>query len=170
MDPKINIKIVSQAVRFLKQQYELTLQPTFDTCTGVFKKSMGIPCSHTIRDLIRLNLKLSAAHFDTFWLYIQPDPAPQRNPTRFGMLDLCNITPLLPNPASLKPPPPAVLPPLKIRTKSRPRKNDTSTKRNPSGWERNGASGVCSTPKINSKGINSTSRRTIHHDPPTKSP
>jgi hypothetical protein len=37
---------------------------------------MGIPCSHTIRHLIEVNLKVSAAHFDAFWLYDRPVPAP----------------------------------------------------------------------------------------------
>jgi hypothetical protein len=55
------------------------------------------------------------------------------------MIDLTNtnIDPLLPSPADMPPPPPAVLPPLKVRTKGRPRKDDISTRRLPSAWERN---------------------------------
>jgi hypothetical protein len=60
---------------------------------------MGIPCSHTIRDLIGLNLRASAAHFDAYWLYNRQAPAPPVSapdplrdvPARLGMIDLTSI-------------------------------------------------------------------------------
>ena len=143
MDPDINMKVVPLGLKKLKQQYELTLQPAFNhQCTGSFERTLGIPCGHTIRALMELDKKVSAAHFDVYWLYNRPVPAPDRLPdvpAQFGMIDLASIDPLLPDPADIPPPPPpAVLPPLKIRAKGRPRKDDTSTKRLPSAWERNG--------------------------------
>lgn len=173
MDPGINRKVVPLGLKKLRQQYELTLKPAFNQgCSGTFEKTMGIPCSHTISHLIEVNLKVSAAHFDAFWLYDRPVPAPPvpdplhdvpaqfgmidltnidpllpdpaeihippPPPAQFGMIDLTNIDPLLPDPADVPPLPPAVLPPLKVRAKGRPRKDDTSTKRQPSAWERNG--------------------------------
>jgi hypothetical protein len=143
MDPDINMKVVPLGLKKLKQQYELTLQPAFNhQCTGSFERTMGIPCGHTIRGLMELDKKVSAANFDTYWLYNRPVPAPdplRDVPAQFGMIDLANIDPLLPDPADIPPPPPpAVLPPLKVRAKGRPRKDDTSTKRLPSAWEGNG--------------------------------
>ena len=158
IDPEINTKVVLQALKLLKQQYELTLQATFNPheCTGVFERTMGVPCSHTIRDLTQLDRKVSAAHFDAFWLYNWPESllnpaialAPEI-PPQFGFIDLANIDPLLRDPADIPPVLPAVLPPLKVRAKGRPRKADSSTTRLPSAWERNGgpnSSGVSSTP------------------------
>src|SRR4029077_20276756 len=145
MDPGINMKVVPLGLKRLRQQYELTLQPTFNyECSGTFEKTMGVPCSHTIRGLMVFNLKVLAAHFDAYWLYNRPVPAPpvlapdrlHDVPAQLGMIDLASIDPLLPNPADIPPPPPAVLPPLKVRAKGRPRKNDTSTRRLPSAWER----------------------------------
>jgi hypothetical protein len=173
MDPGINRKVVPLGLKKLRQQYELTLKPAFNQgCSGTFEKTMGIPCSHTISHLIEVNLKVSAAHFDAFWLYDRPVPAPpvpdplHDVPAQFGMIDLTNIDPLLPDPAEIHIPPPppaqfcmidltntdpllpdpadvpplppAVLPPVKVRAKGRPRKDNASTKRQPSAWERNG--------------------------------
>jgi hypothetical protein len=77
MDPGINRTVVPLGLKKLRQQYELTLKPTFNQgCSGTFEKTMGIPCSHTIRHLIEVNLKVSAAHFNAFWLYDRPVPAP----------------------------------------------------------------------------------------------
>ena len=112
---------------------------------------MGVPCGHMIHALITLNQKISAAHFNVYWLYNRPTSLPNpvipehkaTDPLRdvlpqIGMVDLNNIDPILRDPADIPPPPPpAVLPPLKVRVKGRPRKNDTSTKRLPSAWERN---------------------------------
>jgi len=154
---------------------------------------MGIPCSHTISHLIEVNLKVSAAHFDAFWLYDRPVPAPpvpdplHDVPAQFGMIDLTNIDPLLPDPAEIHIPPPppaqfcmidltntdpllpdpadvpplppAVLPPLKVRAKGRPRKDNASTKRQPSAWERNGgprSSAARNTPRASTSAIVST--------------
>ena len=167
MDPEINLKVVPQALKLLKQQYELTLQPTFKPheCTGEFERTMGVPCGHTIHNLMALNRKISAAHFNIYWLYNRPTSLPnpvvpeqeatdplRDVPPQIGMIDLNNIDPLLRDPADMPPPPPpAVLPPLKVRAKGRPRKNDTSTKRLPSAWERNQgpqSSGVSLTPYL----------------------
>lgn len=75
-------------------------------------------------------------------------PAPEI-PPQFGFVDLANINPLLRDLADMPPVVPAVLPPLKVRAKGRPRKADSSTTRQPSAWEQNGgpnSSGVSSTP------------------------
>src|SRR4029077_20681915 len=118
MDPGINMKVVPLGLRRLRQQYELTLQPTFNyECSGTFEKTMGVPCGHTIRELMGINLKVSAAHFDAYWLYNRPVPAPP----------VVAPDPLHDIPAQLG---------LKVRAKGRPRKNDTSTRRLPSAWER----------------------------------
>ena len=104
-------------------------------------KDMGIPCGHSIRNITELNRKVSATHFDVYWLYNWPVPAPdplRDVPARFGMIDLANIDPLVRDPADIPPPSPVVLPPLKVRAKGRPRKDDTSTRRLPSAWESNG--------------------------------
>ena len=102
-------------------EYELTLQPTFNhECTGTFEKTMGIPCGRTIRGLMGLDSKVSAAHFDVYWLYNRPVLAPDPLvdvPAQFGMIELTNIDPLLPDPADIPLPPPAVLLPLKVRAK-----------------------------------------------------
>jgi hypothetical protein len=117
IDPGINMKVVPLGLKRLRQQYELTLQPTFNyECSGTFEKTMGVPCNHTIRELMGFNLKVLAAHFDAYWLYNRPVPAPpvlapdplHDVPAQLGMIGLASIDPLLPNSADISPLPPAV--------------------------------------------------------------
>ena len=109
-----------------------------------------------IHNLTQLDRKISAAHFDAFWLYNWPESSPNpvitlapEIPPQFGFINLANIDLLLRDPADKPPVLPAVLLPLKIRAKGRPRKADLSTTRLLSAWERNGgpnSSGVSFTP------------------------
>jgi hypothetical protein len=159
LEPNINTKIVPKALDLAKSQYKLISADGWtDNCSGDFERTMGIPCSHTINDLLQLKRKVTGAFFDQYWLFVKPEPAPHTNsdfiapdpviprqPTnplgslpQQATLHLNNIDALLlDTPASQ----PAVLPPLKVRTKGRHRKKklDDSTRREPSAFERNGA-------------------------------
>lgn len=118
---------------------------------------MGIPCGHMIRDLNSVGLKVTDAHFDAYWLFTRPaaplsidEASTSESPARFGTIELSSIDPLLSESTKTLPPPPVVLPPLKVRSKGRPRKNDGSTRREPSAWERYGgptSSGARNTPR-----------------------
>jgi hypothetical protein len=127
---------------------------------------MGIPCCHTIKGLLSLDLKVTESHFNSYWLFRRApapvpadsdfDPAPHvlsnrlfnpigHLPLQQSSGDINNIDPLLRDEPAAQP---VVLPPAVIRTKGRPRKKDDSTRRAPSAWERNGgvrSSGVSRT-------------------------
>lgn len=116
-----------------------------------------------IRDLMTLDQNVSAAHFDVYWLYTRPSHMPNQE-GQFGMIDLMNTDPELPDPADIVLTPLLVLPPLKVRAKGRPRKNDSSMKRLPSAWERGfSSSGAHNTSILCSNRLQNLSGRVYRH-------
>ena len=49
-----------------------------EVCTGMFTRGWGIPCKHTIRDLIRTGGSVTPSHFDRHW-HIKPEDTAEAN-------------------------------------------------------------------------------------------
>ncbi|OBS15929.1 hypothetical protein FPOA_13340 [Fusarium poae] len=64
--------ISSQALREVNKQVKL-LQKEVSPCTGIFTKTLGLPCSHTIRALIRLRKPLQLHHFARHYQIRRPE-------------------------------------------------------------------------------------------------
>jgi len=64
------VKKISQfALQRTKEQHRLALdsQSTDETCTGLYQASMGLPCKHVIRQVLKGSGKLSLDHFNHHW-------------------------------------------------------------------------------------------------------
>jgi hypothetical protein len=118
----INDIITPAGLEKVVQQWDLLRAGIFKpACTGSFETVFGVPCCHTIRDLIQLELKIRPEHFHHHWYFKRP-----------------GITPFIE--ASRAPTPPQVLPPAVVHGKGRPHKDDNTTRRLPSRFERNAPS------------------------------
>lgn len=108
--------ITPPAIELIRQQYMLCQQHSRKPCTGSFKKTYGLPCSHMLQSIRGLGRKLDLTHFDDdHWRY-------QR---RQGL----SIT-IIPRPNQ------HVIEPLVVQSRGRPRKNESSTRRDLSAFER----------------------------------
>jgi hypothetical protein len=118
----INNIIIPEELEKTVQQWDLLRADNFKpTCTGSFKTVFSVPCCHTIRDLIQLELKVQPDHFHRHWYFKRPGPT--------------EFTEVL---RSL--PPPQVLPPALVHGKGRPRRDDNTTRRLLSRFKRNAPS------------------------------
>jgi hypothetical protein len=85
-------------------------------CSGLFEKTNGLPCRHTLQEIIAARSALRLDHlYDDHWRY-QREPGPSVF--------------LSPRPHQ------SVLEPLIAQTRGAPRKNEASTRRDPSAFER----------------------------------
>src|SRR6266480_6049806 len=146
LDEHINTEITAKAIQHAINQYDLCVNSRESTTyIGNFFKSMGILCRHIIKDYLSTNLKLKASQFAEFWHFMKPENDPfidnyvepvirGQNQQRLYQLDL----PLIHETESilaelvLLPPPlerqPVVLPPHKVLSKGRPRKDKKTTR------------------------------------------
>ena len=84
-------------------------------CSGLFEKTNGLPCRHTLQHVVTAGSKLRLNHlYDDHWRYER-----ERGPS----------IPLSPRPYQ------SVLEPLAARTRGAPRRNEASTRRDPSAFE-----------------------------------
>jgi hypothetical protein len=55
------------------------------TCTGVFSRTIGLPCPHTMNQLLQLNLSLNFTHFSTQWWIVDRMPFQEVTLTNFSL-------------------------------------------------------------------------------------
>jgi hypothetical protein len=85
-------------------------------CSGLFEKTNGLPCRHTLQEVMATRSTLRLNHlYDDHWRYQR-----QQGPSAF----------LSPRPYQ------SVLEPLTAQTRGAPRRNEASTRRDPSAFER----------------------------------
>lgn len=108
--------ITPPAIELVRQQYLLLKQRPRKPCTGTFKRIYGLPCSHILQASSGFGRKLDLIHFDEdHWRYRrQHSPnmaiAPRQNQH--------------------------ILEPITVKARGRPRRNESSTRREPSSFER----------------------------------
>ena len=65
LNDNINSQIIPRAVQLLIHQYELSNGP--DTqCSRSFEQIYGIPCQHTLKNLITRGTIITASHFNHY--------------------------------------------------------------------------------------------------------
>jgi hypothetical protein len=63
-------RVSHEALRMVEQQRKRLSEDDLPSCTGLFQKSQGLPCAHTIKALIDRNEILRLEHFHRHWLFI----------------------------------------------------------------------------------------------------
>lgn len=98
----------------LRQKERRPRQGGYPPCSGLFQKTNGLPCRHTIQIALQSRSTLALTHFDDHWRYnreqgpaIQPSLRPYQS----------------------------IREPLLARTRGAPRRNESSTRRDPSTFE-----------------------------------
>ena len=115
-------KVTLYALRKVNQQYAKALTVTREpppSCTGYYKLNMGLPCSHTIREMHAHGEKLALRDVHPHWYYFRSgDRAtePKIRPTPSALMTIRE-------PAVIK------------QGRGRPKRDDNSTKRLPSQFE-----------------------------------
>jgi hypothetical protein len=116
-------KIVTPpAIELIRQQHLLCKQDRFQTsCTGSFKKTNGLPCSHTLQSLEEIGRPLDLSYFeDDHWHYHRRQglSIPFATPARLNE---------------------HVLEPLVVQGRGRPCRNESSARQDPSAFELHGS-------------------------------
>ena len=131
--------ITTPALREVRR-HNISIKRPLEPCTGVFTKTLGLPCAHIIDERRALRLGLTPEDFHPHWFWIR-------------------------NSLVLRPP---ILEPLQIISKGAPRKGlKTSTKRIPSGFEatespKERRCGLCKLPGHDRRSISCIAR--LRHD------
>jgi hypothetical protein len=132
IDPELNKQVVPTGMKLLVKQ--LLLVPNevnhHSECSSSFETINGIPCYHTIRELKRLNVKITKNHINKHWHFNRPVQSPADGEAMV----------LPPEPAP--PPGPSIFAPHVVRTRGRPRRRrgeENTTRRGPSRFEINSA-------------------------------
>lgn len=99
----------------LLRQKEQKQRRSGHPCSGLFEKTNGLPCRHTLQAVMNSGSTLLLSLYDDHWRY-QREQGPSIR--------------LSPRPHQ------SVLEPLPAQTRGAPRKNETSTRRDPSAFER----------------------------------
>jgi hypothetical protein len=120
LPPDIHNTITPPAIEHVRKQQELRRkyqrEHRFQPCTGSFERINGLPCYHTIQSVEDVGLSLRMAHFDDdHWRY-----------QRRGGQSI--IPPSRPHQFTLEP--------LPVLSRGATRKNEASTRRDPSAFER----------------------------------
>ena len=68
----VNKRISEHAMKLTLEQYQKSLAPEVEPCGDLFTNTMGIPCSHRIRQIMGNDLILNVNHFDQYWWLDQP--------------------------------------------------------------------------------------------------
>lgn len=65
-----------EALRKVEEQLKRLKKPDLPGCTGVFTKTLSLPCAHTLKAVIRNEEALQLHHFHTHW-HLQREGEPQ---------------------------------------------------------------------------------------------
>ena len=152
LPPRIHKTITPTVIELVRQQYLLREQDARRPCTGSFTRIYGLPCSHMLQSLKETRTLLGMNHFeDDHWRYYR-----RQGPS-------FEVATLAPRPHQ------HILDPPVIQGRGRPRRNESSTQRDPSAFERPVPATVVttiSTTTIVSTAITATTTTTTFCPPP----
>ena len=126
LDHDLNKQIVPAAMKLLVQQLHLAKDDVTNNkpCSGGFETIHGIPCYHTLREIKRLQTKVTKAKFHKHWHFERP----------VSSVEDGEVVELPPAPPPESTANPHIFAPHIVVTRGRRRK-DRTTRRDPSQFE-----------------------------------
>jgi hypothetical protein len=121
LPPGIHDVLTPPAIERIRQQdllrqKEQQQQRGGHPCSGLFEKTNGLPCRHTLQEVIAARSELRLNYlYDDHWRYQREHGPSMRSSSR---------------------PYQSILEPLTVQTRGAPRRNEASTRRDPSAFER----------------------------------